>query len=115
LSLATSGTYTNPTSLQDLSYVYDQAGNVSTISDALAGSPQVQSFTYDSLNRLVSAEATDGQNGMGITLKITATIRQRATWRARAGSAATRTVLNTNTPWLRPQTAGLSVMITMAT
>ncbi len=43
--------------LQDLSYSYDDTGNVTGITDALNGG-QVQSFGYDWLNRLTSASTT---------------------------------------------------------
>ena len=49
--------------LQNLSYTYDSVGNILSITDSLAG-PQVQNFTYDSLDRLTSADATGGQNGL---------------------------------------------------
>jgi RHS repeat-associated protein len=51
---------TNPT-LQDLQYTYDENGNVMSISDYVAIKPdlQIQSFTYDELDRLTSAEAVD--------------------------------------------------------
>ncbi|MFZ2095400.1 MAG: RHS repeat-associated core domain-containing protein [Anaerolineales bacterium] len=52
-----------PTSLQDLHYTYDENGNVLTIQDYKAGSPQIQTFTYDTLDRLSSAEAENGTDG----------------------------------------------------
>lgn len=48
-------------------YTYDQAGNVSTITDQTppgATGSQVQSFKYDSLNRLVQAQATGNGSGL---------------------------------------------------
>jgi RHS repeat-associated protein len=54
------GTSASPTSLQDLRYVYDAVGNVVTIEDWKAGSPQTQSFTYDALDRLKTAVASGG-------------------------------------------------------
>ncbi len=38
--------------LQDLRYGYDAVGNVTRIEDYQAGAPEVQSFSYDSLDRL---------------------------------------------------------------
>ncbi len=55
----------NPTSLQDLRYTYDAVGNVLTIQDYKAGNPQTQTFTYDSLDRLLTAGATGGTGGNG--------------------------------------------------
>ncbi|MBN1179587.1 MAG: RHS repeat protein, partial [Anaerolineae bacterium] len=51
--------------LQDLSYSYDPVGNVASITDGQGpgGAQQVQQFGYDSLDRLVSAEATGGAGG----------------------------------------------------
>jgi RHS repeat-associated protein len=49
--------------LQDLSYSYDAVGNILSIVDDKDG-PQTQAFTYDTLDRLTSAEATGGQNGV---------------------------------------------------
>jgi len=53
-----------PTSLQSLEYSYDPASNVSWIKDYKMGSPQTQTFTYDSLNRLTAAVATGGTYGL---------------------------------------------------
>jgi RHS repeat-associated protein len=58
-----SGVYATPDSLQDLRYTYDRVGNVLTISDYKAGSPQTQTFTYDNLKRLTSAVASGGTGG----------------------------------------------------
>ncbi len=49
--------------LQDLRYLYDAVGNVRKIEDYKLGSPQKQNFTYDSLDRLISAEAINGTGG----------------------------------------------------
>ena len=46
------GTPANPTSLQDLRYTYDAVGNIASIQDWKAGSPETQSFSYDHLDRL---------------------------------------------------------------
>lgn len=51
------------TTLQDLDYTYDPVGNILTIADALAG-PQTQTFTYDALDRLTSANVTGGVDGL---------------------------------------------------
>ena len=47
------------TTLQNMTYAYDPVGNILSITDALAG-PQTQTFTYDSLYRLLSATVTGG-------------------------------------------------------
>ena len=61
LQRLTTGLFADDTSLQDLSYTYDNAGNILTIADAkVAGGTQTQIFTYDSLNRLASAIASGG-------------------------------------------------------
>ena len=55
----------NPT-LQNFEYNYDANGNITWIKDYVIGSlqtPQTQSFGYDSLNRLTSASASNGQSG----------------------------------------------------
>jgi RHS repeat-associated protein/uncharacterized repeat protein (TIGR01451 family) len=58
---------TGPTSpfegLQKLHYVYDNVGNVLSITDYDAGGTQTQSFTYDDLDRLVTAQASGGTGG----------------------------------------------------
>jgi RHS repeat-associated protein len=48
---------------QKLEYGYDAVGNVSWIKDYLAGGVQTQSFSYDSMNRLVSASAAPAGDG----------------------------------------------------
>jgi RHS repeat-associated protein len=53
----------NLTSLQDLNYTYDAVGNVLTILDNKAGGAQTQTFTYDALDRLQTAQATGGTGG----------------------------------------------------
>ena len=61
LQRLTTGLFADDTSLQDLSYTYDNAGNILTIADAkVAGGTQTQIFTYNSLNRLASAIASGG-------------------------------------------------------
>jgi hypothetical protein len=60
------GTHTgvvSPTlsTLQNISYGYDNVGNVLTIADSAAlGGAQTQSFTYDALDRLATAQASGG-------------------------------------------------------
>jgi RHS repeat-associated protein len=57
----------NTTDLQNLSYTYDPMGNVLTIKDYLdmtGQNPQTQTFIYDSLDRLTSAQAQYGTNGI---------------------------------------------------
>ena len=49
--------------MQNLSYTYDNAGNVTTVTDALAG-PQTQEFTYDAIDRVTHASATSGVYGL---------------------------------------------------
>jgi RHS repeat-associated protein len=58
-----SGTPADPSSLQDFTYSYDLLGNITQIEDWQNGSPQVQSFSYDDLNRLTGAGASSGTNG----------------------------------------------------
>ena len=49
----------------DLRYTdYDLVGNVKQIQDYKAGNPQTQSFTYDDLNRLLSAQVSGGSGGI---------------------------------------------------
>jgi len=63
LQRMTSGIPNYPDSLQDLRYTYDDMGNVLSIQDYKMGSPQTQSFTYDALYRLTSAQASGGSMG----------------------------------------------------
>ena len=63
LKQITSGIMSDTDSLQDLRYTYDANGNVLTIQDYLAGSPQTQTFTYDDLDRLSTAQASGGSYG----------------------------------------------------
>jgi RHS repeat-associated protein len=58
-----SGIPTDLDSLQDLRFTYDAVGNVLTIQDYKAGSPQTQMFTYDDANRITSARASGGTGG----------------------------------------------------
>ncbi|MDH7486114.1 MAG: RHS repeat-associated core domain-containing protein [Anaerolineae bacterium] len=52
--------------LQNLEYAYDAVGNVLTIKDyKVAGGTQTQSFTYDFLDRVLSATVTGGSSGQG--------------------------------------------------
>jgi RHS repeat-associated protein len=49
---------------QNISYTYDDTGNVLSITDAAAvGGSQTQSFTYHALNRLLTAQASGGSYG----------------------------------------------------
>jgi hypothetical protein len=57
------GTTISPTALQDLRYTYDAGGNVLTILDNKAGGAQTQTFTYDALDRLQTAQASGGTGG----------------------------------------------------
>ena len=55
------GTAAPYTDLQNFTYTYDDTGNVLTISDAAAyGGSQTQTFAYDPLARLQTAQATGG-------------------------------------------------------
>jgi uncharacterized protein RhaS with RHS repeats len=49
--------------LQNFQYSYDSNSNIESILDYVMGSPQTQSFEYDSLDRLTSAEASGGTQG----------------------------------------------------
>jgi YD repeat-containing protein len=49
--------------LQDLTYKYDPIGNVKSITDTKAGGTQIQTFSYDDLDRLTSAQAANGTGG----------------------------------------------------
>ena|GEM_PF-1845420 len=52
------------TNLQNISYSYDDQGNVLTVVDTAAfGGSQTQTFTYDALNRLLTAQAAGGSHG----------------------------------------------------
>ena len=59
-----SGVMSDLDSLQDLRYTYDANGNVLTIDDYKAGNPQTQKFTYDSLDRVHSGQASGGSGGI---------------------------------------------------
>jgi RHS repeat-associated protein len=65
-----SGTASVPNSLQGLSYTYDPAGNIATITeDSIHNSGQKQCFTYDALDRLVKATtSTDASQGCSTQL-----------------------------------------------
>ena len=63
LKQMTSGMMGDLDSLQDLHYTYDTNGDVLTIQDYKAGSPQTQTFTYDELDRLTSSVAVGGSAG----------------------------------------------------
>jgi len=58
------GTPANPTALLDFSYSYDPVGNILAILDSKAGGTQTQSFEYDDLDRLTSATASGGTQGL---------------------------------------------------
>jgi RHS repeat-associated protein len=60
-----SGLDEDVTTLQNLFYTYDAVGNVLTIKDFKAGSPQTQTFEYDLMNRLINADVTGGAGGNG--------------------------------------------------
>jgi RHS repeat-associated protein len=49
--------------LQNFQYSYDSSSNITSILDYVMGSPQTQSFEYDSLDRLTSAGAANGTDG----------------------------------------------------
>ncbi len=49
----------NFNNLQNITYTYDNVGNVLTIQD-LAANGNVQTFTYDALDRLATAVASGG-------------------------------------------------------
>jgi len=50
-------------SMQNMSYTYDEAGNVTTITDTLAG-PQTQEFSYNAADMVIQASATGGTYGL---------------------------------------------------
>jgi RHS repeat-associated protein len=60
-TLTSVNTY-NGTTYQNFHYTFDNDGNITQIDDALAG-PQTQSFSYDELNRLKTAQANAGNGG----------------------------------------------------
>jgi RHS repeat-associated protein len=80
--------------LQNLSYVYDQVGNVRTITDSVAGETQV--FRYDALDRLTSATVTGGP----------APYTEKYTYDALTGNLATK-ASSTNQPADNPGITGL--------
>ena len=49
--------------LQNLQYEHDRNSNVLSIQDYVQGDPQTQTFGYDNLDRLTSAEASGGTEG----------------------------------------------------
>jgi len=59
------GTPAVTTSLLNLYYSYDPAGNILSIQDYKMGAPQTQSFEYDPMQRLLSASASGGSQGVG--------------------------------------------------
>ena len=63
LNTATTVKLSNQSTLQSFAYTYDKNANISTILDNQAG-PQIQTFGYDQLNRLTSASAAGGANGL---------------------------------------------------
>ena len=69
LQAGVSPTYTN---LQNISYGYDDVGNVLTISDAAAydgdatPATQTQSFTYDALHRLKTAQTSGAETAPAV-------------------------------------------------
>ena len=52
------------TLLLRLTYSYDGVGNVLSIQNDLRGESQTQHFSYDHLDRLLSANASDGNDGL---------------------------------------------------
>jgi len=49
--------------LMNLGYTYDVNGNITKIEDFVMGNPQTQTFTYDSIDRLASGQASGGTGG----------------------------------------------------
>jgi YD repeat-containing protein len=49
--------------MQNMSYMYDDAGNVTTITDALAG-PQTQELSYNAADMVIQASAAGGTYGL---------------------------------------------------
>jgi YD repeat-containing protein len=61
LGTLTSGVASSFNNLQNITYTYDNVGNVLTIGDTAAnGGSQTQTFTYDALDRLATAVASGG-------------------------------------------------------
>ncbi len=60
LRTAQTGTTADPDSLLSFEYRYDANGNVLSIEDLLYAPAQVQSFSYDALDRLTAASANGG-------------------------------------------------------
>ena len=64
VTYTTSGSTPAPTILQDLNYTYDANGNITKIVDAsLTNSGKTVDYTYDDLNRLLSATASGVASG----------------------------------------------------
>lgn len=54
--------------IQDMAYTYDEVGNITKITDnSTTHTKKTISYAYDSLNRLLSATATDAVNGENYT------------------------------------------------
>ncbi|MDD5449561.1 MAG: toxin TcdB middle/N-terminal domain-containing protein [Candidatus Omnitrophica bacterium] len=57
-------THKDTTPLQDLNYIFDNVGNIASIEDKLTG--LTKTYTYDSLNRLLTAtNLPDGKGSLG--------------------------------------------------
>jgi RHS repeat-associated protein len=68
LATIQSGNSLDPNAYLDLTFAYSPVGNITSISDAVMGdlnNPQVQTFSYDEINRLTSAAAEGGLNDNG--------------------------------------------------
>ncbi len=64
LSSIQAGPLATPTALMNFTYSYSAVGNVLNIQDYFdAGNTQTQTFTYDDLDRLISASAANGTQG----------------------------------------------------